>query len=282
MSLMNLPSPADEQFTSARLSRRITRIEDRLDVLMYLIEGDDRAVLIDTGFGVGDLGSFVRALTDKPLTVLLTHAHLDHAFGAGWFSDVRMNPLDLPVAEAHRPLAAEVAAGAKQEGRVVAPAPDVAAFGSIVPGDVLDLGGVSVRVLDASGHTPGSSAFLIPEERVLITGDAANQFTFMFHEEAATIEEYRLSLERLARETEGRYDSVLISHGSGDARPTLLDDLMALCSTIRDGRDDAVPFEFMGTAGLIARRASGPAFHDDDANIVYNPERIRQRSEASR
>ena len=42
----------------------------------FLIEGEEKAALVDTGCGIGDLAGEVRALTDKPLIILLTHTHL--------------------------------------------------------------------------------------------------------------------------------------------------------------------------------------------------------------
>ena len=267
----------DPEFSAVRLTRNTTRITDRLGVLMYLLEGEDRAVLIDSGFGVGDLAGFVKALSDKPLTVLLTHGHLDHAFGAAAFEDVRMSPLDAPVLRAHQHLSDEVLQEARREGRLTAAAPDPQDFAVLSDGEVFDLGGLHVRALAVPGHTPGSTAFLIAEERVLITGDAANQRTFLFHEEAASVSAYQESLARLRRDTAGLYDRIHVSHGSGDTSVDLLSDLDALCTRIRERSDDAVPFQFMGVNGVIARRVEsrdGADAVDDNANIVYNPAKI--------
>jgi len=41
--------------------------------------------------GVGHLKDLVSGLTDKPLTVLLTHGHVDHANGAPEFDTVLLN-----------------------------------------------------------------------------------------------------------------------------------------------------------------------------------------------
>ncbi|MFD0484554.1 MBL fold metallo-hydrolase [Kineococcus sp. GCM10028916] len=273
----------DPEFSAVRLTRYTTRITDRLDVLMYLVEGQERAVLIDTGFGVGDLPGFVKGLSDKPLTVLLTHGHLDHAFGAAGFDDVRMSPLDAPVLRAHQALSAEVLDAARQEGRLTAAVPDPQAFEVLSDGQVFDLGGVHVRSLAVPGHTPGSTVFLVAEDRLLITGDAANQRTFLFHEEASSVRAYQESLARLRRDTAGLYDRVHVSHGSGDTSVDLLADLDALCTRIRRGTDDAVPFEFMGVSGVLARRVGGTttsAGVDDNANIVYDPTRIERTRDA--
>ena len=50
---------------------------------MFLLIGDEKAMLIDTGVGIGDLKGFVRTLTDKPLIVCYTHNHVDHVGNAG-------------------------------------------------------------------------------------------------------------------------------------------------------------------------------------------------------
>ena len=53
----------------------------------FLLEGRDRAVLIDTGCGIADLSRTVSQLTDRPLLVLLTHGHADHTGGLIHFPD---------------------------------------------------------------------------------------------------------------------------------------------------------------------------------------------------
>ena len=66
----------------------LVRITDVADTHFYLIRGDRKAALLDTGVGCGDLRSLVERLTDKPLIVLITHGHIDHAMGAGQFENV--------------------------------------------------------------------------------------------------------------------------------------------------------------------------------------------------
>ena len=84
-------------FKTEKVSDRITRIFGFAGELMYLAEGNDEAVLIDTGVGLGNLKEFVGTLTDKKVSVLLTHGHVDHALGAGLFETVYMNLLDMDV-----------------------------------------------------------------------------------------------------------------------------------------------------------------------------------------
>ena len=63
-------------------------------VNLYLVEGDDRAALIDSGMGIGDIASACRALTAKPLLTLCTHSHWDHVGGAHLFADRRISAIE--------------------------------------------------------------------------------------------------------------------------------------------------------------------------------------------
>ena len=82
------------QFKTEKLTARVTRIYGFCGELMYLVEGKEKAALLDTGTGIGSLKACVQKLTDKPVMVLLTHGHVDHAMGAPEFEEVYMNHKD--------------------------------------------------------------------------------------------------------------------------------------------------------------------------------------------
>ena len=58
---------------------------------MYLLLGEEKALLIDTGWGAGNLRGLVEKLTDKPVEVILTHGHLDHSGGNGEWEKVMIH-----------------------------------------------------------------------------------------------------------------------------------------------------------------------------------------------
>ena len=68
---------------------------------MYLIEGEDKAVLIDTGTRCADLDKIVGQITGKPLEVIVTHMHPDHAGCIKYFDKVWMHRADTVLVPQH-------------------------------------------------------------------------------------------------------------------------------------------------------------------------------------
>ena len=64
---------------------------------LYLVEGNDRALLIDAGTYIPELDKIVAKITSKPVTMMLTHAHGDHAGGVGPFPEVYLNAGDMTI-----------------------------------------------------------------------------------------------------------------------------------------------------------------------------------------
>ncbi len=275
-----------------KLSQRVTRLWDVSHTAMYLIEGDECALLADTGTGVGSLRDTVAALTDKPITVVLTHGHVDHACGAGAFETVYLHSADLPVYEEHRKLAVRQgyvanSAGmggnrdllAKVQEQDYQPTREVDGFLPLEAGMCFPLGGETVQVLAAPGHTPGTVALLLKEERTLLLGDACNGFTFLFYEYSSSVAQYREDLLALKAATDGKYDRTLFSHGSGNGCIDMINRVIAVCDDILSGKTDNVPFRGSdGTPACIAKAMNFARFCRADGgegNIIYNPQKIR-------
>ena len=60
------------QFHAEKISEHATRIYGLAGEQMYLVEGAQKAALIDTGSGAGSLRQYVESLTDRPVIVLVT------------------------------------------------------------------------------------------------------------------------------------------------------------------------------------------------------------------
>lgn len=271
-------------FRTERVTDRITRIAGATEELMYLVQGEQRAALIDSGVGIGNLRNLVETITDKPVVVILTHGHLDHAYGAAAFEEVYLSRRDKDIMEKHGDLRMRMefcaASPYKETGTLTEadymPAPEHTR--ALEDGMEFDLGGITLEIHALAGHTPGSMTVLIRDERILLTGDACNPGTFLFGEECLSVEEYRDNLCIFREKMKGRYDRIILSHGSEILGASLFDDVIEACDRILAGTADDMRMDFMGQEALCAmevdfkhgfRRRDGKV-----GNILYNKKKV--------
>lgn len=276
-------------FYAEAIMPSITRIRSVADTMMYLVEGDSRALLVDTGCGAGNLREFVNTLTDKPVIVVLTHGHVDHALGARGFDEVYISPLDREVYLEHSSPEAQrgfltampkEAFGPFDTPRDDADWSDPLPFEKMRPlhiGDTFELGGVSAVITEGAGHTPGCVTVLFPELRALLLGDACNDFTFLFERHSASVVDYRAMLTRLWDAVDGAYDRTLFLHRSGEGAADMISAVIKVCDDILAGRSDAIPFHSFIGDGLIAKEMdpdSGRRRDGKAGNVVYDPAKL--------
>jgi len=265
-------------FKTEKVTEHITRIFAFNTELMYLVEGENRSVLIDSGSGFGSLKACIDSITDKPVVVLLTHGHTDHALGAAEFDDVRINPLEERAYSVHSPWEFRAGSGEMWPDfpylslEQIIPAMEFQKMKSLEEGEKFDLGGISVEVFACPGHTEGSLVFLIPEERTLILGDACNYMVFLFDELSLPVSEYKRSLQQLLSKVNGRYNTVLLSHGDGHGVSDMIERVIEVCDDILQGRSDEAEFNFLGTRAMMAHKVGEDRRRLDGGigNIVYS------------
>lgn len=273
-------------FTSKKLNEHLTLITTITAENLFLVEGSNKAILIDTSEGAGDLKGFVEKLTSKPIEVILTHGHIDHAMGAVAFEKVYMNPADKAVYEAmsdipqrqeyiEMSVPKEKQAAVKQLALLNADG-GAEKFLPLKDGQRFDLDGTTLEVYSLAGHTPGMMVVLLVEDRILIAGDAANTATFLFDDYCASVSDYQNNLQKLAKRLAGRYDKVYLSHHELEAPKDLLQRVSSVCQDVLDGKADNQRFDFMGKTAWIAKEV-GPGFIRKDGgfgNIIYNKDNI--------
>ncbi|MCC8099502.1 MAG: MBL fold metallo-hydrolase [Clostridiales bacterium] len=133
--------------------------------LSYLVEGSREAIVIDTGYGCGDIRAFCQMLTSRPVNrVVNTHDHFDHTALNGLFESAIMSAATAPLATVPFPSFDGVTFPQDYRKEIVK------------DGDVIDLGGRSLLVFEVPDHAAGSIALLDSASRILFIGDEIGPF----------------------------------------------------------------------------------------------------------
>lgn len=188
---------------------------------IFLLEGKEKAMLIDCGMGIGDLRSVVRKITRKPLVVVITHGHIDHTGNARQFEEIWIHPKD-----AGHPIPQDIERR-RDDTRLIAarqknmypydlyvdirePGPDepMPIIHHLYDGKKFDLGGRVITAYECPGHSVGQMMFLDEQSRSLFCGDALNYNLGM---RATSIEVAVQSLERI-RDLGSYYDGIYNGH----------------------------------------------------------------------
>ena len=186
-----------------KINENTWRIEDS-GVRFFLLAGEKKALLIDSGMTIHNAKEIARELTDLPIELLNTHADIDHIGSNDEFDSFYMNPAE-----------ASNYYNTNQRTGTMIPIND---------GDVIDLGGRELEIITLPGHTPGSIAVLDKKNRVLISGDPIQDGNIFMFGVQREMHAYVLSLEKLEKYKD-RFDTIYPSHGTFPVKPELIDAL---------------------------------------------------------
>lgn len=182
-----------EMYDINALAPGVWHIDDITGSSFYLVQGKEKAVLIDTGWGKGPIRPMVEALTPLPVSLAVTHGHGDHFSHIEEFDEVFYEPAERPTMEhfiAYR--------GWKPVG--------FGRFTEIHDGDVIDLGGgVTLEVIGLFGHSPASITFLDRAHGCVFVGDAlgSGSFVWMHLPVSLDLSIYRENILRFLEKIEG-------------------------------------------------------------------------------
>lgn len=204
---------------------------------LYLLEGSERVLLIDTGWGCGRLREYVERLTAKPIVVVNTHGHLDHAGGNGWWETVHM----------HADAVAEATNLPPLPERLQPPLPDYEKV-LIGEGFVFDLGGRKVEVIEIAAHGAGSIALLDHSTRMLFAGDEVESaqvllFDYRTNDPAvqrAIVEKHLRNMLKL-KSRQAEFSAICPAHNGAPIACSHLDDFIELDKAFLEGRQRVMP-----------------------------------------
>lgn len=187
-------------------------------VRSFLFEGDERAMLIDTGFGTLQLRGMVEELTDLPVFVVNTHTDKDHTGCNHYFTPIYMHPAEM---DHYKTLLPE---GCRIED--VCP---------LWEGDILDLGRWKFEVILTPGHTPGSIMLLEREKRMLLSGDTIQNGDIFMFGIGRNIQAFQCSLRKMT-EMSDAFDSIWPSHGGYPLTTDIISGILQGTQDLIDGK----------------------------------------------
>ena len=184
----------------------------------YLLEGKDRALLIDTGLGICDISAEVKKLTGKPVTAVATHIHWDHIGGHKYYPDFYAHEAELNWLSGEFPLSMETIRSMVVDRCDLPDDYDVGTYQFFqgTPTRVLCDG---VSVFHTPGHSPGHMCFWEASTGYLFTGDLVYKDTLFAYYPSTDPQAYLTSLEKIAVLPVRR---VFPAHHSLDIQPEIL------------------------------------------------------------
>jgi glyoxylase-like metal-dependent hydrolase (beta-lactamase superfamily II) len=225
------------------------------DFFMHLIVGPEKAMLVDTGFGLGDVNGLVDHLTGgKPLIVVNTHEHPDHAFGNCRFDRIYCHEHLVPYLDLQNPHLWDYLFDDYgdniwlQFDRKDLPTFRKYEIVGVKDGHTFNLGGdYEVELVFTGGHSAGHAAYLDKKNRILFTGDnicrdvsgcgSVNVTRPGPHGENTALKVYRDNVKRLVDRME-EYDYIFPNHFMTNIENNLMPNVLEACDAILANPED--------------------------------------------
>lgn len=224
------------------------------DVWMYLIVGPEKALLIDTAFGMGDLKGLASFLAGgRPVIVANTHGHVDHAYGNCRFERVYCHEYEVPALKRQNIHMFDYLFDEKGNpvwldfDKIDLPVFNPYEIVGVPDGYVFHLGGgYEVELIWLGGHAAGNAGFLDRKNRIFFPGDdlcsdvssvGGGPRPGIEHGQYMNVETFRDNLVRVV-ERIGEFDFVFPSHFMVDLENVVLVDQLKTLNEILENPED--------------------------------------------
>lgn len=238
---------------------------------IYLVEGSEKALLIDTGLGAADLAGAVKKLTGKPVLVVNTHGHPDHSGSNYQFDKIYMHKADIEAAKMYSSAEARKNVGGsmlngKNPGETDIykgneKNPEYVAISEVFE---FDLGDRIITVMETPGHTPGSICLLDIKNKVLFSGDNNNTHVWLFLEGCSPLSDYLKTLEKQLSKLD-KFTTLYPGHGPA-MESSFIKDQAECVKQILNGTCKPIPYESF--AGPASQCSYG------QATVAFNPKNL--------
>lgn len=219
------------------------------ETIGYLIVGEKKALLFDTGMGISDVKKVTAELTNLPIIVLNSHTHDDHV-GGNWQFDT-VYGMDTDFTRKNAQGSREDAQAEITPDQICGTLPkgfDAKTYATrpwkishiIHDGDKLDLGGRTIELIATPGHTPDSISLIDRANGLIFTGDTYYPAPIWLFRPETDLDAYAKSIRRLAA-LAPQVKMVLGAHNIPVASPAVLSRLVVAFDSVRAGKIAATP-----------------------------------------
>jgi glyoxylase-like metal-dependent hydrolase (beta-lactamase superfamily II) len=219
------------------------------ETIGYLIVGEKKALLFDTGMGISDVKKVTGELTKLPIIVLNSHTHDDHVGGNWEFGTIYGMDTDFTRrnakgsrADAQAEITSDQICGSLPQGfdaKGYSTRPwKITAY--LHDGQRFDLGRRTMEVITTPGHTPDAISLIDRANGLLFTGDTYYPAPIWLYRPETDLEAYRASIRKLAT-LASQVKLVLGAHNVPVAPPSVLPRLVTAFDAVRAGKATAIP-----------------------------------------
>jgi hydroxyacylglutathione hydrolase len=254
-----------EWFNLNEIKDGVWFISDKTGANCYLVEGETKSLLIDTGWGLGNLDELVESITSLPLSVVFTHGHPDHVNGAFQFRDLYITLEDEKLMDMF--YVKETREAIINRFKDILP-PDflvddwvsaqITKPSTISEGDIFDLGNKKLGVIECPGHTAGSICLLDTMDGILFSGDSLLAKPVLMNLETSLgLKTYLESIKHVNSFVDN-FNMILSGHDDKPVNPIVIEELIRGVSDILQGKiegtlektrfGDALNYKFKHTA----------------------------------
>ena len=194
----------------------IKQLEDRIwgfgefnhfeEVISYLILGNNKAILFDTGMGIGNMKAEIEKITQLPLCVVNSHSHYDHIGNNHQFEDLYIFENEFSRNRASRGYKhSELDEMLDSKNFPDKPIGFDANTFSIPPynhyqltdGQLIDCNPFTFKVFHTPGHSPDSICLYDQNEQFLLSGDTLYDGPIYLQLPESNVTEYTRSIKKL-------------------------------------------------------------------------------------
>ena len=241
--------PMDEPYFTSKVIAPGTWVIRTDGDAIYLLEGNEQAIVIDSGYGAGDLRAYCQSLTEKPVKYIInTHDHFDHTANNSYFEKAYMT------------------AASKELATIPYPSFEGIDFPRDYPveivkdGDVIDIGGRPLEIIEMPDHAVGSIVILDKKEKILFAGD---EISSMFKKVNTSISNVRAQYQRLW-DRKDEFDTIWPGAGVS-CKADILKTYIEIFDAILSGEKGEVGFGFKGPDEKMKKKE--PA--EDTGRVVF-------------